>query len=263
MSHTHCRRGCVPQNLCVKHQFPNGTISARFAPLLWVFARSCAGAHRGECPSTSGLLPVQCQWSWHVSLSVLKKKKKREEKNVISWLYWKTKKNHGMMKMTHFIWSIRRLLLLTHSLLQTQAPPGQGGGQWSPSRSTHGCGAPGGNSIALHIGQRSTPSLYCSPAPLPKCCMPSALYSYSLCKTCGQNKKQNTVTSDHLRQDREKLFRNKCWQPNITCVFAGTSPASLRDRHYQLGPPHPCTPETSAPIHPSSFLCKQTNSHQN
>lgn len=84
-SHTHWLRGCVPQNLCVKHQFPNGTISARFAPLLWVFARSCAGAHRGEYPSTSGLPLVQCQLSWRVSLSVLKKKKKKR-KNFINWI---------------------------------------------------------------------------------------------------------------------------------------------------------------------------------
>lgn len=87
MIYTHWLTSCVPQNFCVVHQFPNGTISARSAPLLVVSARSYAGAHRGEYPGMSGLLLVRCQWSWHVSLSVLKRKS-----NIISWIYKHTER---------------------------------------------------------------------------------------------------------------------------------------------------------------------------
>lgn len=40
------------------------------------------------------------------------------------------------------------------------------------------------------------------------------------------------------------------------------SPASQEDRHCQSVPPHLCTPETSAPTHPSSFPCNIQLLHQ-
>lgn len=43
----------------------------------------------------------------------------------------------------------------------------------------------------------------------------------------------------------------------LTCVYTNMSPMSPRDRHCQWGPPHLCTPETSAPIYLSSFPWKQ------
>lgn len=160
----------------------------------------------------------------------------------------------GMIKMTEHPMC---KTLLTRSLLQTQAPPGQGGGRWSRSHSTRGCGVHGGNSIVPHTGQRSNPSPYCSQAPPPGCCTPSALYSYSQCKTWD--------TKENLKQylKAEKDFTNKCCWPHITGVYASMSPASLRDKHCQWVRPRPCTPVTSAPTRPSSFPCKQTSIHHN
>lgn len=73
----------IPQSFSSVHQFPDGTRSARFAPLLVVSARFCAAVRTGECPNRSAPPLVQRQWSSRASLCVWSKKKKK--KTALAW----------------------------------------------------------------------------------------------------------------------------------------------------------------------------------
>lgn len=196
---TNWLRLLAPQNFCVVRRFPCETISARSALPLAASARFCASAHRDEYPDMSGLLLVLCRWSSRVSLSVYKRRK------ISSAECEKHPEIFSMGKSALHAADVQPLL--TRSLLQTQALPVQGGERWSRSRSTRGCGVHGGNSTVPHTRQRSILSLYLSPVLPPGCCMPSAPYSYSLCKTC---ERENCVVRLLLNL-RHKIKRTKTY----------------------------------------------------